>query len=103
MAHCPFEELADLRDCLDELRSWPLVAEPKPGIFYIKRIPFLHFHLDKAGRRWADIRDGADWGAEVDLPTDASPATKKRFMREARRRYATVAKGRTATLVSERP
>jgi len=94
MAHCPFDKLADLRECLDEVRSWPNVMEPRPGIFYIKRVPFLHFHLDKTGRRWADIRDGGDWGAEFDVPVDASQSMKQRFLREARRRYATVAGGR---------
>ena len=92
MAHCPFEKLGDLRDCLDAVRSWPNVSEPKPGIFYIKRVPFLHFHIDATGRRWADIRDGDDWGAEVDVPVDASRPSKQRFLREARRRYGTVAK-----------
>lgn len=91
MAHCPFDQLGDLRDCFDEIRSWPDVREPSPGVFYRKRTPFLHFHVDKSGRRWADIREGADWGAEVDVPVDASRAIKQRFLREARRRYATVA------------
>lgn len=92
MAHCPFEQLADLRDCLDEIRSWPNVLEPRPGIFYLKRVPFLHFHLDRAGRRWADIREGDDWGPEVDVPTGASRALKASFLREARRRYAATAR-----------
>lgn len=87
MAHCPFDNLDDLVDCLEEVRSWPDVREPAPGVFYLKRVPFLHFHLARDGRRWADIRDGADWGAEVDLPIGASRAVKQRFLREARRRY----------------
>lgn len=87
MAHCPFAALDDVRDCLDEIRSWPEVREPSPGVFYRKRVPFLHFHIDKSGRRWADIRDGADWGGEVDLPIGASASAKHRFLREARRRY----------------
>ena len=91
MGHCPFEKLDDLGDIFAEIRSWPDVREPTPGIFYLKRVPFLHFHLDRHGRRWADIRDGADWGAEIDLPTTASVAARGRFLREARRRYATTA------------
>jgi hypothetical protein len=90
VAHCPFDKLGDLRDCLDEIRSWPDVREPSPGVFYRKRTPFLHFHIDKSGRRWADMRHGADWGAEVDVPIDASRLVKRRFLREARRRYATI-------------
>ena len=88
MAHCPFASLGDLRECLDEIRSWPEIREPNPGVFYVKRIPFLHFHVDKHGRRWADIRDGNDWGSEVDVPFDASPSARRRFLREARRRHA---------------
>jgi hypothetical protein len=91
MAHCPFAQLDDLTDCFDELRSWPDVREARPGVFYVKRVPFLHFHIDQHGRRWADIRAGADWGPEVDLPRGASPALKQRFLREARRRYAATA------------
>src|SRR5262245_53407800 len=91
MGHCPFEKLEDLGDIFAEIRLWPDVREPTPGIFYVKRVPFLHFHLDRHGRRWADIRDGADWGAEIDLPFTASAATRGRFLREARRRYASTA------------
>ena len=72
MAHCPFEKLADIRDALDESRAWPGIREPRPGSFYLGRIPFLHFHIDKTGRRWADARDGAEWGAEIEIPIAAS-------------------------------
>lgn len=51
MAHCPFEKLADLANILEKIRAWPDIREPKPGIFYYKRLPFLHFH-EKDGRRW---------------------------------------------------
>lgn len=91
MAHCPIDQLADLDDVFAEIRSWPNVRESQPGIFYFKRTAFLHFHCDRHGRRWADIRDGADWGAEVDLPFAASAAARRRFIREARRRYASMA------------
>lgn len=92
MAHCPFDKLGDLSDCLEAIRAWPDVREPARGVFYLKRVPFLHFHVDREGRRWADIRDGADWGTEVDVPIDASRAVKQRFIREARRRYAATAR-----------
>ena len=72
VAHCPFEKLADIRDALDESRAWPGIREPRPGSFYLGRIPFLHFHIDKTGRRWADARDGAEWGAEIEIPIAAS-------------------------------
>jgi hypothetical protein len=91
MAHCPIDKLQDLGELFGEIRSWPEVREPTPGTFYLQRVPFMHFHLDRTGRRWADIRDGADWGAEVDLPLPAPAAAQRRFLREARRRYATTA------------
>jgi hypothetical protein len=93
MAHCPFDQLRDLAECFDEVRSWPGISEPSPGIFYLKRAAFLHFHLDRRGRRWADVRDGADWGGELDLPLDASAAVRRRFRREVRRRYAATVGG----------
>src|SRR5262245_13024828 len=92
MAHCPFEKLADLSDCFAELRSWPHVNQPRPGIFYLKRTPFLHFHIDKQGRRWADVRDGDGWGPEVDLPIGANSAQRKRFLSAVRRCYTATAK-----------
>ena len=90
MAHCPFEKLADLRGVLDEIRGWPGIGEPKPGRFYFKRTPFLHFHIDKEQRRWADVRNGKDWGPEVEISIDASHVVQSRFLREVKRRYGAV-------------
>ena len=87
MAHCPFERLADLKAVLDEIRGWPQIREPSPGVFYVKRTPFLHFHVNAQGRRWADARLGATWGPEIDVPEPASQASERRFLREVRRRY----------------
>jgi hypothetical protein len=87
MAHCPAERLGDLRGLLSEIARWPEIVERKPGIFYLKRDAFLHFHVDGAERRWADVRDGKSWGAELDLAFGASAAARARFLREARRRY----------------
>jgi hypothetical protein len=91
MAHCPFERLADLREVLDEIRGWPAIREASPGVFYVKRMPFLHFHVDKEGRRWADARLGADWGPEIDVPEPAPAAAQRRFLSEVRRRYTATA------------
>src|SRR5262245_44876316 len=90
MAHCPFARLADLRATLDEIRSWPSIREASPGVFYVKRIPFLHFHVNREGRRWADARLGADWGPEIEIPENASATAQRRFLREVRRRYLTL-------------
>ena len=93
MAHCPFERLADLEPILDEIRGWPGIREPRPGVFYVKRTPFLHFHVNAGGRRWADARLGATWGPEIDVSEPASRATGQRFLREVRRRYRATAAG----------
>jgi hypothetical protein len=86
VAHCPYKYLADLKDCLAEIRQWPGIVEPRPGIFYFGRIAFLHFHL-KDGIRSADVRAGNDWGDLVDIPIGASSAAQKLFLSEVRRRY----------------
>jgi hypothetical protein len=91
MAHCPFERLADLKPVLDEVRGWPGVREASPGVFYVKRTPFLHFHVNREGRRWADARSGKDWGAEIDVPEPASATAQRGFLREVRRRYLATA------------
>lgn len=87
MAHCTYAELSDLEPALAALRAWPELREPKPGTFYWRGKGFLHFH-SQAGRRWADIRDGADWGAPVDLPAGADAAAQAAFLAEARARLA---------------
>jgi len=87
MAHCPPERLGDLRAVLAEIRRWPEIEERKPGIFYLNRNAFLHFHVDREERRWADVRDGKSWGAELDLAFGAGASAQARFLREARRRY----------------
>ena len=96
--HCPYDKLGDLEACFDDIRSWPETRESKPGVFYIKRLAFLHFHIDKQERRWADIREGALWGSEHDIPIDAGSAAKRAFLKEARRRYEAT----LATLPSRR-
>ena len=53
---------------------------------YLKSKGFLHFHM-KDDRRWADVRDGASWGSEIDLPFDASASQKKKFLNVVRQRY----------------
>ena len=92
MAHCPIQELDDLSDLLDAIRSWPGVREPRPGVFYVKRTPFLHFHINREGCRWADVRMGQSWGTEIEIPRNASAAVRSRFLRETQRRYHATAK-----------
>ena len=61
MPHCPADLLDDLADVLAEVRTWAGVAEKKPGVFYVGRDPFLHFHLVDGGRRRADIKTESEW------------------------------------------
>ncbi len=84
MAHCPYERLADLEDVLAAIRTWGEINEPKPGIFYFRRVPFLHFHVD-GDRRWADVRDGADWAASVEIPFAAGVNAKRAFLKTVAR------------------
>ncbi|MCA9726970.1 MAG: hypothetical protein KC729_04750, partial [Candidatus Eisenbacteria bacterium] len=87
MAHCPYERLADLHEVLDEVRSWEQVQERSPGVFYLRRTPFLHFPVDKTDRRWADVRSGASWGSEIDIPFGASASVRRAFSKQVRERY----------------
>lgn len=87
MAHCPISQLADLTELLESLRSLPGLRETKPGIFYLRGKGFLHFHL-KDGRRWADVRAGADWGDPLDVPFGASADQQAQFLADVQQRLA---------------
>lgn len=69
----------------DEIRTWPGIREPKPGIFYFKSKPFLHFHI-KNGKRWADIRAAGDW-ENIDAPTPLSAKHLKVLNSAIKRHY----------------
>ena len=86
MAHCPPEMLDDLTDVLAAVRRWPWIREPKLGIYYIKRTPFLHFHALRLGRV-ADARDGREWGERISLAYPIGRTRRRAFLRELRRRY----------------
>jgi hypothetical protein len=87
VAHCPPEFLADLADLFAELRTWPAMVETKPTVFYIRREPFLHFHLDSDGKRHADVKGLKGW-IRHDMPRPTSAAKRRAFLRELRQRYA---------------
>ena len=61
------------------LKKYPELKEKQVGIYYFKGKGFLHFHY-KAGRRWADIRDGTDWGDSLELPFDSDQMQKTQFL-----------------------
>ncbi|HYE78853.1 MAG TPA: hypothetical protein VEI97_12785 [bacterium] len=86
MAHCPYDRLADLEPALAEIRTWDHIREASPGVFYIRRTPFLHFHV-KGDTRWADARHGTNWGPPIDIPEGASPRACKAFLASVRDCY----------------
>lgn len=76
----------ELEPVLEVLRRWPELTPKGRANFHAKGRAFLHFHQSKAARR-ADVRDGRDWGAPIELPV--GPLTKKvqrAFLHEVRRR-----------------
>jgi hypothetical protein len=86
VAHCPPELLDDLADLLAEVRTWPGVVEKTPGVFYLRRQPFLHFHLVEGGRRRGDVKGRNGW-VQLDLPRPISAARRRAFRRELKQRY----------------
>ena len=80
MAHASHEDLLDLEDVFSEIRKLPGISERSHGTFYVKRIPFVHFHT-KDGDRWADVKAGAVWGPEIPIPFLCGPRVKQRFLR----------------------
>jgi hypothetical protein len=87
VAHCPPGLLDDVVDVLDEVRGWAGVLEKTPGVFYVRREPFLHFHLAADGRRRADIKGRAGWLA-FPLPRPTSVRRSQALLRALRRCYA---------------
>lgn len=86
MAHCPPALLGDLAAVLAEVRTWPGVLEKRPCIFYLRRQPFLHFHLFPGPRRRADIRGPRGW-IQIELPPVMTERSRHTLGRELRRRY----------------
>jgi len=74
MAYCPPRLLDDIGDLFAEVRTWAGVIEKSPGVFYVRRQPFLHFHLVEGGR-------------QLDLPRPVSTARRQALLRELRMRY----------------
>jgi hypothetical protein len=86
MAHCPPELLADLGDLLADVRSWPGVVEKRPAVFYLRREPFLHFHLFPGPRRRADVKGRRGW-VQLELPPKMTDRARRVLDRELRRHY----------------
>jgi hypothetical protein len=80
------QRLHELASVLEGLRRLPELDEVKPGVFYVKRRAFLHFH-ESATERHADVRNGKDWGDPIELPLGTvSKTASARFLREVRKR-----------------
>lgn len=86
IAYCPPELLDDLRDVLANLRTWAGVIEKRPGVFYVGRQPFLHFHLLVGSRRRADVKGQTTW-TQIDLPRPVSAAKRRILVAALRMRY----------------
>ena len=86
MAYCPPELLDDLADLFADVRTWAGVIEKRPGVFYVRTQPFLHFHLVAGGRRRADVKGHTNW-VQLDLPRPVTATRRRALFRELRMRY----------------
>jgi hypothetical protein len=60
MKHAGEDAIAELANLRSSICQFDGLKEKKPGIFYRKAKPFLHFHEDPAGF-FADVRFEATW------------------------------------------
>ncbi len=79
-------DLSDLSDALARIRALPGLTERARGVFWLRRVPFMHFHTMKPPRR-VHAKNGKTWGAEIILPVGAGRAARAAFVREIRARY----------------
>jgi hypothetical protein len=93
MAHTKPEQLADLEQELEALRALAGLREKSPGVFYLRSLPFLHFH-DKHGVRWADMKvKGGGW-QKLEIDFKAGKAARARFLKEACAGHASLSAGK---------
>ena len=86
MAYCPPEQLDDLATVLADVCTWVGVVEKKPGVFYVRNQPFLHFHLLAGGRRRADVKGHTNW-VQLDLPRPVTATGRRALSRALRMCY----------------
>ena len=96
MAHCPLELLTDLNEVLAAVRTWPGVIEKHPAVFYLRREPFLHFHLLPGPRRRADVKGERGW-FQLELAPTMTERARRALRRQLRRRYAERMSGTRST------
>ena len=95
MAYCPPELLDDLADLFADLRTWAGVIEKRPGVFYARNRPLLHFHLLAGGRRRADVKGRTNW-VQLDLPRPVTAMRRRELFRALRMRYSEKAETKSA-------
>jgi hypothetical protein len=82
MGHTKPESISDLKEELKVISAFEGIKEKTPGIFYLKAIPFLHFH-EKDGKRWADVKTLNGW-LHVDIDFEAKPSARAKFLKAAK-------------------
>ena len=83
MARADAQALQTLLPVLRQLREIKGVQEKTPGIFYVRRDAFVHFH-DDAGVLVADLKKAG--GTGFDRFPLATPAEQRKLVDEARLR-----------------
>ena len=78
MSRIDAARLGDLDDVLTEVGSWEGVEDRGGGTFYLRRKPYLHFHVGHDSRR-ADVRRFEGW-VEFDLPEPLPASVKRSFL-----------------------
>lgn len=83
MGHTKPEALGDIAAEIATIRALEGLKEKGFAVFYLKSVPFLHFH-DKDGRRWAHIK-GPDGWKQLDIPFGAKAGAKAAFLKSVGR------------------
>ncbi len=78
--------IVDLKKELDAIRNLDGIVEKSLGVFYLKRIPFMHFHFTE-GKRWADVKTFEGY-KQVLIPMNASSVARKKFLRAIELAYS---------------
>ena len=77
--------LDDLGEVLNQVRSWEGIEDRGGGTFYLRRKPYLHFHIGHDSRR-ADVRREEGW-VQFDLPEPLPAGARRQFLDLLREEY----------------
>lgn len=92
MGHTKPEMLKDLKNELESIRKLEGIREKSFGVFYLKSIPFMHFH-DKDGERWADVKTPLGY-KKIPISFDALASKRKSFLKEIENAHGVLSKKR---------